>query len=208
MAAQDEPVPKIPVRVEAPPEPWWMFFEFMSPLGEEWEPASRVACLVWLSFYGLFLVYAIARGGVFLFTDLLSLPIHEGGHLLFGWFGQTIGVAGGTILQLAVPLALVINFAFRRGVLGTAFTAFLFFENFLNVGAYMQDARRLALTLVSVGGSDEVIHDWNFLFSKLGVLPYDTAIGGAVRFLGWLGMFAVVFWVWWRTCRSGPRSAN
>jgi hypothetical protein len=94
-----------------------MFFEFMSPLAEEWGPVSKGASLAWLSFYGLFLVYAMARGGTFLFTDMLSLPIHEGGHLLFGWFGQTIGVAGGTILQLGVPLALVIYFAFRREVL-------------------------------------------------------------------------------------------
>ena len=208
MALKDKSVPRIPARVKAAPEPWWMFFEFMSPLAEEWEPVSKGACLAWLSFYGLFLAYAIARGGIFLFTDMLSLPIHEGGHLLFGWFGQTIGVAGGTILQLGVPLALVTYFAFRREVLGTAFTASLFFENFLNVGLYMQDARRLVLTLVSVGGSGEVIHDWNFLFSKLGVLPYDTAIGGAVRFLGWLGMFAVVFWLWWRTRRGRPSSAE
>jgi hypothetical protein len=185
-----------------------MVFEFMSPLAEEWGPASKGALLAWLSFYGLFLIYAIARGGTFLFTDMLSLPIHEGGHLLFGWFGQTIGVAGGTILQLGVPLALVIYFAFRREVLGVAFTAFLFFENFLNVGTYMQDARRHDLTLVSVGGSDEVIHDWTFLFSKLGVLPYDTAIGGAVRFLGWLGMSAVMFWLWWRTGRGRLHSAD
>jgi len=45
--------------------------------------------------------------------DYVFLPIHEGGHLLFGWFGHTIGVMGGTLLQLFVPLAVAVYFIFQ-----------------------------------------------------------------------------------------------
>ena len=34
----------------------------------------------------------------------LNLAIHEIGHVLFGFVGEFIGIAGGTILQLAAPI--------------------------------------------------------------------------------------------------------
>ena len=32
----------------------------------------------------------------------------------------------------------------------------------------------------------------------MGVLQYDTKIAAVVRLIGWLGMIAVVVWLWWR----------
>ncbi|PYV14099.1 MAG: hypothetical protein DMG21_19285 [Acidobacteria bacterium] len=148
--------------------------------------------------YGFFLLYAIFHDGTGLFIDLVFVPIHEGGHLFFGWFGQTIGVAGGTIFQLGVPLAVGLAFATRREILGTAFGVFCFFENFLSVGVYMSDARAQELPLLTVGDAENVIHDWAYMFGKLGLLRLDTAIGHSVRILGWLGMFAVVGWLAYR----------
>jgi hypothetical protein len=40
-----------------------------------------------------------------------------------------------------------------------------------------------------------VIHDWNYLFTKLGVLSYDREIADVVQFIGWLGMIGVTFWL-------------
>jgi hypothetical protein len=62
-----------------------MDFEFLQALEEDWEPVSRPARYAWLAFYGLFYLYAVSRGGNQLFIDLVFLPIHEGGHLLFRW---------------------------------------------------------------------------------------------------------------------------
>jgi hypothetical protein len=185
-----------------------MDFEFLRALEEDWEPVSKPARYAWLGFYALYFLYALSRGGNQLFMDLVSLPIHEGGHLLFGWFGQTVGIAGGTLLQLGVPLALAVYFVFQRQILGAAFAAFFFFENFLNVGTYMADARAHALPLVTVGDPNNVIHDWTYLFSKLGVLSHDTAIGGTVRFLGWLGMLAVPLGLSWMTQKMPPKARS
>ncbi len=142
-----------------------------------------------------------------LMIDLVFIPIHEGGHLLFRWFGQWINVAGGTFLQLFTPFALAVYFALNRQVAGTAFCAFFFFEQFLPISTYMADARAQALPLLTVGDADYVIHDWNYLFGSLGVLDHDTAIAAAVRALGWFGMCATIVWLIFRS-RTSVTSAG
>lgn len=183
-----------------------MEFEFLAPLEEKWQPVSKLALIAWLAFYGLFLLYA-AKASDGLLIDNVNLVVHESGHLLFGWFGQTIGVAGGTIMQLLVPFLLACFFVFQRQLPGTAFCAFFFFENFLTIGPYMADARAQELQLVTVGDPENAIHDWFYLFSKLGLLQHDTQIGAAVRVLGWLGMMGVPLWFLWRSMRSGAPTA-
>jgi hypothetical protein len=173
--------------------------EFLAPLRESWEPVSRPARIGWLAFYGTFLLYALTDKSGYLLIDYVFVPIHEGGHLLFSYFGHTLHVAGGTLLQLAVPVMLAIYFAFQRQATGVAFCSFFFFENFLNVATYMADARAQVLPLITVGDPDFVEHDWFTLFSQWGVLEYDTKIAAVVRVLGWLGMIAVMVWLWRRT---------
>ena len=176
-----------------------MDLEFLAPLRENWEPVSKPARLGWLVFYGLFLLYALANRSGFLLIDYVFVPIHEGGHLLFSYFGHTLMVAGGTLLQLGVPLLLAIYFTFQRQAPGAAFSAFFFFENFLNVATYMADSRRMELQYVTVGDPDFAEHDWATMFTQMGVIQFDTRIASVVRALGWLGMIAVTLWFWWRT---------
>jgi hypothetical protein len=176
-----------------------MEWEFLAPLREKWLPVSKPARLAWLAFYGIFLLYALTDKSGYLLIDYVFVPIHEGGHLLFSYFGHTLMVAGGTLLQLGVPLMLAVYFAFQRQATGVAFSSFFFFENFLNVATYMADARAQVLQLVTVGDPDFVEHDWFVMFGQMGVLEYDTKIAAVVRAIGWLGMIAVVVWLGWRT---------
>lgn len=176
-----------------------MDWEFLAPLREEWEPVSKPVRLTWLAFYGVFLLYALTNKSGFLLIDYVFVPIHEGGHLLFSYFGHTLMVAGGTLLQLGVPLMLAIYFTFQRQIPGATFCTFFFFENFLNVATYMADSRRMELQYVTVGDPELAEHDWQTMFSQIGVLGYDTKIAAIVRVMGWLGMMAVVGWFWWRS---------
>ena len=180
------------------PESWAMRVPFLAALDDDWQPMARWAAWAWLVFYALFL-FQLARGSGFLpMIDLVFVPIHEGGHLLFGYFGHTLMIAGGTILQLAVPLMLAAYFCLQRQIPGAVFCLFCFFEQFLPIATYMADARAQQLPLLTVGDPEFVEHDWFAMFSALGVLEHDTQIAAVVRTLGWIGMFGVVGWLVWR----------
>ncbi len=177
-------------------------FPVLDELEDDWLPVSRHALVGWLVFYVGLMGNAAFGGKLFQWFDLVFVPIHEGGHLLFRFFGEWIMVAGGTFLQLFVPFALAIYFAFKRQLPGTAFCAFFFFEQFLPVGIYMADARSQSLEYVTVGDPEDAVHDWFYLFSSVHLLGHDIQFGGTFKLLGWIGMFATVAWFSWRSLQS------
>src|SRR6478736_4102409 len=165
----------------------------------EWKPVSRVQLLAWLAFYALLLFYLATNWGQLTLLDNVHLPIHEGGHLLFGWLGETLGLWGGTLLQLIVPASLAVSFAVRRELPGTVFCAFASFHSLTGVATYMADALRLELPLVTVGAvADESQHDWVRIFSSLGLLPHAIQIGNFTLLVAWAGMVGTVAWLAWR----------
>src|SRR5579864_1313078 len=164
-------------------------------LDEPWKPLSRPALVAWLIFYAAFLVYAFSAHGGFLFIDSANLIVHEGGHNLFGWFGPTLGLWGGTLLQWLVPFLLAASFFTERQMRAFVFCGFFFFENWPYTATYMADARAQILPLVTTGDPDFVEHDFHAIFYHLGVLNYDTTIAAVVRLLGWCGMLAVTGWL-------------
>ena len=177
-----------------------------SNASQPWRPVSRPALAAWLIFYAMFLLYAFHMHGAFLFIDLANLVVHEGGHLLFGWFGPTLMIWGGTLLQWAVPFTLAMYYFTQRQTTAFAFCLFFFFENWLYTATYMADARAMVLPLVTAGDSDFVEHDWHTIFTNLGVLQYDTTIAGVIRTLGWVGMLATVAWIVRQALKPAPES--
>ncbi len=125
--------------------------------------------------------------------DHTNLAFHEAGHIIFGLFGRTLGLYGGTLGQLVFPLVALIAFWLRREAVSFALAGVWFFENYLNIAHYMADARARVLPLVGGGG-----HDWANIFSRWGVLSYDTRIAGFVNLMGWLGMISMWLWIFWR----------
>jgi hypothetical protein len=165
-----------------------------SVMDKDWKAVSRVELAAWLVFYLAFLGYAFSAHGGFLFIDNANLVVHEGGHNLFGWFGPTLCLWGGTLLQWLVPFLLAAYFFTQRQTTGFVFCWFFFFENWLYTATYMADARAMELPLVTTGDPDFVEHDFHAIFSSMGVLDYDTKIAVVVRLLGWCGMLVVVGW--------------
>jgi hypothetical protein len=163
--------------------------------GRRWQPVGKAALIGWLAFYGLFLLHAITNKTGFLFIDSVNLIVHESGHLLFGWFGQTLGLWGGTLMELLVPFLLAAYFTITRQTAGTAFATFFFFENLLYISVYMADARVQELPLVTVGDADFAEHDWFRIFSSLGMLEHDTAIAAVTKAIGWIGMLGTIAWL-------------
>ena len=184
-----------------------MLENFQSLWDEPWKPVSHPVLAAWLVFYAAFLAYAFSAHGGFLFIDSANLVVHEGGHNLFGWFGPTLGLWGGTLLQWLVPFLLATYFFSQRQATGFVFCLFFFFENWLYTATYMADARAQALPLVTTGDPDFVEHDFHAIFTQLGVLNYDTKIALIVRLLGWCGMLACTGWLAVRL-RTGNQPEN
>src|SRR6266404_7716288 len=178
--------------------------------GYPWfQPVSHAALYAWTAFYLLFLLHAFRNTSGFLWIDTANLVVHEAGHPLFGYLGQTPGVWGGTLLELIVPAALCAAFVKQRQIPGTVFCGFFFFENFLYIATYMADARVQVLPLVTAGGDGgEPEHDWYRIFTDLGVLPHDTQIAAVVRAAGWIGMIGAIAWMWWIARRSAQVTSS
>lgn len=155
-----------------------------------WEPVTRIVLALGVFAAFAFWIHALADNDGFLLLDFINLPFHEFGHLFLGIFGETLGIWGGTIMQLFIPLGIFINFFLRREAAGAAFCGFWFGENLLNIAAYIGDSRTMDLPLV--GGGE---HDWNIILMDLDTLKYDTTIAGIVRAFGWLIMVSTVVWL-------------
>jgi hypothetical protein len=185
--------------------------DFLEVLRQPWKPVSAPAVFLGAFLYAWFLLYAFTHTGAMFMIDNVNLPIHEGGHLVFGVFGwEELTVWGGTLMQCLVPFALALGFVYRREISGTAFCAFMLFENFLNVATYMADAREQDLPLVTTGQADYIEHDWAHILGHLNLLQYDTTLATGLRAIGYFGMVATIswmLWTWWQQRQQTVRSA-
>lgn len=122
----------------------------------------------------------------------LNLAIHEIGHVLFGFIGEFIGIAGGTILQLAAPLVAAWLFYRQRDFFAIAIAMCWLGTSFFDVALYAADARAGDLPLVGLGGGDPE-HDWFIMLAETDLLNHDETIGGIFRLFG-IVSFVVGLW--------------
>lgn len=110
--------------------------------------------------------------------NLINLMFHEAGHMIFLFLGQFIGVLGGTLGQLLIPL-IFMGYFIRQGEYFSASVLFWWFgQNFIGIGAYIADARTQVLPLI--GGE----HDWAYLLGEMNLLHKDVYLGGLVQNIG------------------------
>lgn len=158
------------------------------PANSYWRPISTAGFVALLAGCGwLFMLLATDEDGFLQILDSFNLVIHEFGHPFFGIFGEQPMWWGGTLMQLLVPAVIAFAFWWQRSALSLAFAGVWFFENFLNIGRYIADARAQELPLV--GGGE---HDWTTILSEHGLMAQDTAIADVVTKIGWIGMVACV----------------
>jgi hypothetical protein len=177
---------------------------------EEWcatrSPWARAPLLAWMAYVGVRHLfdtdYSSLLGG-------LNLGIHEGGHLLFSWLSwDFLTVAGGTLLQLAAPVASGWMFSRQPDYFAAAFCGSWLATNLYSIATYMADARELDLPLVNVGGG-EGDHDWNYMLASVGLLQWDTVLAALVRVVAFLvawGSVAAGAWMLWRMRRTPASS--
>jgi hypothetical protein len=127
----------------------------------------------------------------------VNLVFHEGGHWIFGVFGnRTLAILGGSLNQVLIPFIVTMAFWVRRDASGFAFGAVWMFVNFLGVAIYMADAREPFLPLI--GNMDPYqSHDWRNLFNQWNLWSVDTLIAKTTYSLGWIGMIGTALWYAW-----------
>jgi hypothetical protein len=136
----------------------------------------RAALTVILALYGY---RCLSTPGEYRWLDSLDLAIHEAGHLLFGFAGETLMLLGGTLFQLLVPAAFVVALWRAGDRHGATVPLWWMGQNCWNISVYVRDARAQELPLV--GGGE---HDWAILLANWDWLSRDQALADAVHFLG------------------------
>jgi hypothetical protein len=134
---------------------------------------------------GLYGVVCAVNPKTYRFLDRVDLVFHEAGHLIFGLFGEFIGILGGSLMQVLIPAVVTGYFILYNQRWSGMVTLFWVGQSLFNVSVYVKDARAQALPLL---GGEDVIHDWNWLLGRLHMLRWDQTLGNLVYFLGVLAL--------------------
>ena len=111
----------------------------------------------------------------------------------FGLWGQFISILGGSANQVLIPAVCTGVFLYRRQYGSAAATLFWTGQSLADVAVYVYDGRAMALPLLAEG----LIHDWNFILGRLGLLYRAEALGRLTFGLGALTMIAAVALLAW-----------
>jgi hypothetical protein len=125
------------------------------------------------------------------FLDLVDLPIHETGHLLFTPFGEFMMIAGGSLFQVVFPAVFVGYFFWHFKYYSAAIVLFWVGQSIINVYIYAADAQVMQLVLTSgLTGSEGSFHDWNYMLTRLGLIESTKLVAGLIRAAGTLTIIA------------------
>ena len=134
-------------------------------------------------------VVCAASPGTYRFLDRVDLVFHEAGHVIFGFFGEFIGILGGSLMQVLIPAIVVVYFLVHRQRYSASVSLFWVAQSLFNVSVYVKDARTRALPLL---GGEDTLHDWGYILGKLNLLLWDRALGNSIYALGLLALAASV----------------
>ena len=140
------------------------------------------------------------------FMHNIVLPIHEAGHVFFMPFGEFMTILGGSLFQVALPLAIGLAFLLRqRDGFGAAICLWWAGAAVVDLAPYVWDSLNPQLILLGGRTGEDGPHDWIYLLERFGRVHRAHAWGTAVHHAGALMMAAGVLWGggWlWRWRRS------
>jgi hypothetical protein len=141
-----------------------------------------------LTIYFLWIAYDPMQGS---FLDLVDLPIHETGHLLFRPLGEFMTIAGGSLFQVIFPAVFVGYFVWRLQHYSASVVLFWVGQSILNVWVYAADAVVMRLVLTSgFTGTEGSFHDWNYMLTHTGLIASTQTVAGIIRAIGTLVIIA------------------
>ena len=130
------------------------------------------------------------------FLHGVNLVFHEAGHVIFGFFGHFLGVFGGSLGQILMPLICRGTFLFYRDPFAASVTLWWTGQSFMDIAPYINDARALQLPLLggNIGSDNPDFHDWHHILRDLGWLKYDHTLAVLSNHVGIVLM--IVSFVW------------
>ncbi len=182
-----------------------------APLGERMRRWCAGRTWWWRALLFAVLAYQVLRplreqGEWTLFSGII-FGAHELGHLFWMPFGEWMGIAGGSLTQLLVPIGAAAVVWRSRDWFGVAVCGLFLATSFAELSWYIGDARTELLDLVSFS-EEGAVHDWNYLLGHAGMLTSDLAFARFSRFLGWivlLGSTALAARLcWWMATEQRP----
>jgi hypothetical protein len=170
---------------------------------------GRAATLLFVAIWGIRLAAMDYRDAEIngSFMHNIVLPIHEAGHVFFIPFGEFMTILGGSLFQVALPLAIGATFLLRqRDAFGAAICLWWAGASLVDVAPYIWDSLDPQLILIGGHTGADGPHDWIYLLERLGAMKYAHAWGTAVHHFGTLVMIAGVawgaHWLWQRGVRG------
>lgn len=143
-----------------------------------------------------------------LFTGII-FGAHEFGHLLFALLGEWMGIAGGSLTQLLIPIGAAAIVLRARDWFGVAVCGLFLATSLAELSWYVADARNEMMDLVSFS-ADGGVHDWNYLLGSMGLLRHDILFGRLLRLVAWvalLGSAALAARLCWWMATLKPRAS-
>jgi len=157
----------------------------MMPDERAWDRWGRYAAAAVLA--GVVAWFAFVAHREVPILDWFDLAVHEVGHMVMFFAPRMMMFLGGSVAQVAVPLALAWYFGLvRRDLAGGGFCLAWAGASAWDVSVYIADAPIQALPLI--GGE----HDWAYLLGHRGfdAMHLSDEIAGFVEFTGALGAIA------------------
>lgn len=186
------------------PATWPVVLQFLlypQPLGRQQFFGARVFLLLVMMFFTGQVIQGGYDAWIAQFLHNLNLPVHETGHIVFGFFRPVVTSLGGSLFQVIMPLVFCLALWIKpRDLLGASVGLWWAFENLIDVAVYIDDAMYMRLTLISGDTGNEApygFHDWNFILSETHLLLKYDAIASAVYTVGYVGMVLCCLWGAW-----------
>lgn len=146
------------------------------------------------------------QGAPHLFSGI-TFGAHEFGHLFFAFAGEWMTIAGGSLMQLLIPIGAAAVVMRSKDWFGVAVCGLFLASSLGDLSWYIADARARELDLLSFS-PDASGHDWSYLLSKAGLLRQDIRLARFTKFIAWIIVLASSLYaarlMWWMHTERAP----
>lgn len=129
----------------------------------------------------------------------ITFGVHELGHMVFAFLGEFMGIAGGSLNQVLIPLGAGALFYHYRDYFGISGAGAWLASSLLDLARYVADARSFDLDLVGLGEDPQ--HDWAYLLGRFDILGYDTRIAAVIRAIALVCLLGTLLYGAWLCSR-------